>query len=92
MFASVVTGQGTAETEAQAAEYWKNLKDEKGYLRGYMVVDRKTGKWMTFNLWETEAAARGHETGGGYARDVQEATRMGASSLTREVFEVVGEK
>ncbi len=93
MFASVVEGQGTSpEMGDQAVKYWKNLGPEKGYIRGYMLVDRKTGKWMTFNLWETEADARAHETSGGYQRDVQEAEKLGSTGLKREVLEVVAER
>ncbi len=93
MFASIVEGQGSSpETGEQAIEYWKGLPPEKGYIRGYMLIDRKTGKWVTFNLWETEADARAYETGGDYQRDLREAAKLGSTGVTRQVLEVVAEK
>ncbi|MGE5140409.1 MAG: hypothetical protein ACM3JD_13160 [Rudaea sp.] len=93
MFASIVTGQGSnPETGEQAINYWKGLPPEKGYLRGYMLIDRKTGSWVTFNLWETEADARAYGAGGEFQRDLQEAQKLGSTGVTREVLEVVAEK
>ncbi len=92
MFASIVTGKGSDPgTEAEAAKYWKGLGEQKGYIRGYMLLDRSTGTWMTVNLWETEADAKSYETSG-YQRDVTEAHRLGTTDLTRQVFEVIAEK
>ncbi len=92
MFLSVVTGEASPQMETEGLQYWKGLPPEKGYIRGYMVVDRKTGKWMTFNLWETEADAMAYETRGDYQKDVHEAAKLGSHNVTRQVFEVLAEK
>ncbi len=92
MFASIVMGEGLVKETDEAAKYWKGLTDEKGYIHGYMLVDHKTGHWMTVNLWETEADAQAHESSGGYQRDLEEGARMHMTNIKREVLEVIAEK
>ncbi len=92
MFASIVTGKWSPQMGNEGAQYWKGLANEKGYIQGYFCVDRTAGTWMTFNVWETEADARAYETRGEFQRDVQEATKLGSTDVTRQVLEVLAEK
>ena len=95
MYVSVASGRYRkgGETIEQAVEHFKNLKVPKGYQRGYMVVDRKTGKWLTFNLWDTEEEARGHETSDLHKEHLRHAEeQLGSTDHNREVYELVAER
>lgn len=44
------------------------FQEQKGFKAGYLVGDRKTGKTMSFSLWETEADASVMDSSGAYQR------------------------
>ena len=93
MFASVVTGQAHPDALEQGIEVWKGSGgNSKGFLGGYMIADRKTGKFMTFNLWEKEEDAHEYDLSGGFQQDIDRYAPGFETRPTREVFEVVAER
>jgi heme-degrading monooxygenase HmoA len=44
------------------------FQQQKGFKGGYLVGDRKTGKAMSFSLWETEADASVMDSSGAYQK------------------------
>ncbi len=44
------------------------FQQQNGFKAGYLVGDRKTGRAMSFSLWETEADATVMDTSGAYQK------------------------
>lgn len=92
MHAALVTGQGDPAKTEQEIAAWKALPVEPGWKGGYLVIDRKTGKFLVFSLWESEASAREYETSGRFKMEADAARAGGTQVFDREVFEVVAER
>jgi heme-degrading monooxygenase HmoA len=61
MFARVSTYHGKPEAVNKGIQTTKDMdgiEQEPGFIRAYLLVDRKTGKAMTITLWESEGAVR----------------------------------
>ena len=60
MHARIVTAQVLPENVNEDIKIWRDsvvpaVKTQKGFKRGYLLVNRKTGKVVTVGLWESEA-------------------------------------
>jgi len=60
MSARVITTQTSPGKLADAIQLWResvapSVKQQKGFKRAYLLVERATGKIRTIGLWETEA-------------------------------------
>lgn len=81
MFARVVTIQGKPEKVDDEIRHFREkliptAKSNHGFKDAYLMVDRKTGKMISFVMWETE-------------KDVQ-ATDKKAEEITSERAKVAG--
>jgi heme-degrading monooxygenase HmoA len=60
MYARNVTVQNAPDKLDEVIQLWResvvpSLKQQKGFKRAYLLVERSTGKVRTMGLWETEA-------------------------------------
>lgn len=60
MSARVITTQTSPGKLVDAIQLWResvapSVKQQKGFKRAYLLVERATGKIRTIGLWETEA-------------------------------------
>ena len=74
MYARVTTTQIQLEKVDEAIRLWRDsvmpaAKAQKGFKSGYLLVDRKTGKGVSFGLWETEADVQATGEGSAYLQE-----------------------
>lgn len=91
MFARVSTYHGKPEAVNRGIQTSKDMREieqMQGFVRAYLLVDRKTGKAMTITLWESEEALRATADRANPLRDrISEA--FGASEpASVEIYEV----
>jgi heme-degrading monooxygenase HmoA len=91
MFARVSTYHGKPESVnrgIQASKEMREVEQMQGFVRAYLLVDRKTGKAMTMTLWESEEAVRATSDSSNPLRD-RISQAFGASGpASVEVYEV----
>jgi heme-degrading monooxygenase HmoA len=92
MIARVSTYHGSPDHIDDAIRFLENNEDwasgQSGFLKSYLLVDRKTGKAMTITLWDSEASV---QTSVGVANPIRQRINesLGATSPPQvEVFEV----
>jgi heme-degrading monooxygenase HmoA len=75
----------------------KNFKDnvipavslQKGYRSGYLLVDRKAGKFITIAFWDSEEDVIADENSGYYQKRVDTGKNHFVAPPVRELYEVV---
>ncbi len=93
MYIRFVSSQIKPETVDEAIQIWREqlipvLKGIKGYKRGYLSGDRKSGKSVAVSIWETEADANAYYTSGKYAELIALFAQHMVVPPTQEQFEV----
>jgi len=63
-------------------------KLQKGYRRGYLLTDRKTGKGVAITLWDSEEDAIANEQSGYYQEQVGKFKDFFTAPPVREGYEV----
>ena len=58
MHAGIVTGLLDPKRMSESIGFWKKLRKGCAAEGGYLVIDPKTGEWMSFDLWQTEVDAQ----------------------------------
>jgi hypothetical protein len=91
MHASVVTGQLDQNRMSEFIDFWKTLRKECQAERGYLVIDRRTGEWMSLDLWKTEMDAQRMEKSGEFSKIIEMGEGIGLQNMKRRVLELVAE-
>ena len=96
MFARLVSCQGRKDKINEAMRIWKNmdtpeLKSEKSYRGGYLLVDRSTGKAISMTLWDSEEDAISEEQKGLYLKQVDRYKDILVGPIVREGYEVIAQ-
>ena len=63
-------------------------KSQKGFRGGYLLTDRKTGKGISFTLWDSEEDAIANEKSGYYQEQVSKFKDLFTAPTVREGYEV----
>ncbi len=63
-------------------------KSQKGYRRGYLLTDRKTGKGIALTLWDSEEDAIANEQSGYYQEQLGKFKGFFTAPPVREGYEV----
>ncbi len=63
-------------------------KSQKGYRRGYLLTDRKTGKGIALTLWDREEDAITNEQSGYYQEQLGKFKGFFTAPPVREGYEV----
>jgi heme-degrading monooxygenase HmoA len=64
-------------------------KKQKGYKSGYLLVDRKTGKFETVAFWNSEKDAIADEQSGEYQKRIDAGKERPIAAPVREIYEVI---
>ncbi len=75
MFTRITTVFVDPTRAKEAMQQWKvNVteiwKQQKGYIRGYLLMNSRTGKGKVVSLWETQADAEAYESTGAFSRAI----------------------
>lgn len=65
-----------------------DLKQQPGYKGALVIVDRATGKVISFTLWESEADLKASEQRGYYQKQLAKLAHLLPALVVREVYEV----
>ena len=94
MFARVTTVQGSPDRVDQGTREFREsfigaAKEHRGLKGAYLLVDRKSGKFVGITLWNTEADLQA-AAGAAAELRAQVAQSMAATAVpTAEVYQVV---
>ncbi len=74
MYARVVTAQVAPDKVDETIQLWQDsvmpaARQQKGFMSGRLLVDRKTGKAIASSLWETQADAQATGEGSAYLQE-----------------------
>src|SRR5689334_17577043 len=64
-------------------------RNQPGFKGAYLLTDRRTGKFLSFTLWESEADLSASETNGYYQEQIAKFAGVGvfAGAPVRESYE-----
>ena len=93
MFARVTVVQVKTDSLDETKKLYEEsvipaAKSQKGYRGAYMMSDPKTGKGLSFTLWDSEADANANEQSGYYQQQVAKFKDFLTSPPIREGYEV----
>ena len=93
MYGSITTFQVQSGKTDEVIRVWHDgimpeVSTQKGFKSAKLFTDRTTGKCAIVGEWETEADAKGFQTGGEYQKQVAKMAALLAVSPVREVFEI----
>ncbi len=93
MIARVTTSQSTLDKLDEVIKSFKEsvipaAKLQKGFRGGYLLTDRKTGKFISIAFWNTEKEAIADEKSGQYQRRVDTVKNVVVTPPVREIYEV----
>ena len=63
-------------------------KSQRGFCGGYLLTDRKTGKGISFTLWDSEEDAIANENSGYYQEQLSKFKDLFTAPPVREGYEV----
>lgn len=66
-------------------------RQQNAWRRLLNIVDRATGKSITFSFWESESALRASESDGFYQAQLAKVLPMSTGQPTREIFDVAAQ-
>jgi heme-degrading monooxygenase HmoA len=93
MFARVMSTSIKKEVMDEAIAEWRtHIEPFKatGLQKGYMLVDRSTGKYLSITIWDSEEAQRRNSTSAGQVKGRQAMTdKYFTAAPTPSTFEVV---
>jgi hypothetical protein len=95
MYARVISSQGPVGQVDQIERYLQDqlipsVKGTSGFVAGYWLGDRRTGKGLTITVWESEAAlqASGPQANPSMMQQLQ---ALGITLTGVEQYEVLGQ-
>ncbi len=93
MFGSIATFQAQSGKLDEVIHIWRDnimpeVRHQQGFKSGKLFTDRTTGKCAIVGEWETEADAKGFQTGGEYQKQVAKLAALLTAPPVREVFEI----
>jgi hypothetical protein len=91
MHATIVTGLLNQKRMPESISFWKTLREKCAAERGYLLIDRETGEWVSFDLWKNEVDAQRMEKSGEFLKVIEMGERIGLQKMKRQVFEVFAE-
>lgn len=93
MFASMVALHVAPEQLDEAVRRFQEaaetyLPSEPGYVGGYLLTHRDSGKVTVFALWQDENSARAYGASGRLAQHFSQFLQLSDTTFNREIFEV----
>jgi len=97
MIARVTRYQVAAGQVDETIEDFRNrrvptARPRRGYRRGYLLIDRKTGNCITVAFWDAEKDAIADEDSGEYQRRIDFGKDLYTVLPVRELYEVIEEQ
>ena len=96
MFARVIRSDVSSAEMVENVRLFKEvsvptLKRQKGFRKGFFVVDRNTGKTTAVSIWDTEGDARAYEASGDFEQIISHFRQIMTSQPVVESGEVAVE-